>query len=314
MPVSALTRSRLGLDDLDDIVEVLTASDLSVVGFPDFTRDDIVADLTQDGLEAYGCRDGTGRLVAYAWVARTGDSNKVELDLYVHPDHDPDLGHEVLALLEQRARALVAEPGHGEPWLDIGVYRQDHRSQEWVRRAGFESRTTFTRMRIDLGTEDARAATPGDPSVVVRRVQDEADLRAAHAIEEQSFLEHYGHVPRTYESWLERLTAQGPDASQVWLADLDGRPVGVMVTNRQFEESDDAAYVRTLGVLPAGRGRGVAKAMLRDAFRRAWAAGRVAVLLHVDVANVTGALRLYESVGMRPVLVIDAWAKGESSG
>ena len=37
-------------------------------------------------------------------------------------------------------------------------------------------------------------------------------------------------------------------------------------------------------------------------------AGRVAVLLHVDVANVTGALRLYESVGMRTVLEIDAWA------
>jgi hypothetical protein len=35
------------------------------------------------------------------------------------------------------------------------------------------------------------------------------------------------------------------------------------------------------------------------------------VLLHVDVANVTGALRVYESVGMRAVLEIDAWAKGE---
>ena len=35
------------------------------------------------------------------------------------------------------------------------------------------------------------------------------------------------------------------------------------------------------------------------------------MLLHVDVANVTGALRVYESVGMRAVLEIDAWAKGE---
>jgi hypothetical protein len=29
------------------------------------------------------------------------------------------------------------------------------------------------------------------------------------------------------------------------------------------------------------------------------------------VSNVTGALHLYESVGMRPVLEIDAWVKGE---
>ena len=33
----------------------------------------------------------------------------------------------------------------------------------------------------------------------------------------------------------------------------------------------------------------------------------------VDVANVTGALSLYESVGMRSVLEIDAYAKGTSS-
>ncbi len=38
------------------------------------------------------------------------------------------------------------------------------------------------------------------------------------------------------------------------------------------------------------------------------------MLLHVDVANVTGALRLYESVGMRAVLEIDAWGKGERLG
>jgi ribosomal protein S18 acetylase RimI-like enzyme len=49
--------------------------------------------------------------------------------------------------------------------------------------------------------------------------------------------------------------------------------------------------------------------MLRDCFAAARRAGRKAVLLHVDVANVTGALRLYESVGMRAFLTIDAWTK-----
>jgi hypothetical protein len=55
--------------------------------------------------------------------------------------------------------------------------------------------------------------------------------------------------------------------------------------------------------------RGVAKALLRQYFSDQQAAGRAGVLLHVDVANVTNALGLYESVGMRPVLEIDAWAK-----
>ena len=49
--------------------------------------------------------------------------------------------------------------------------------------------------------------------------------------------------------------------------------------------------------------------MLRQYFSTQYAEGRTGVLLHVDVANVTNALALYESVGMHPVLEIDAWAK-----
>jgi hypothetical protein len=37
--------------------------------------------------------------------------------------------------------------------------------------------------------------------------------------------------------------------------------------------------------------------------------GRTAALLHVDSANATGATALYESVGMRPVMVIDVWRR-----
>lgn len=86
-----------------------------------------------------------------------------------------------------------------------------------------------------------------------------------------------------------------------------------MVTSRQFESDENADHISILGVLASGRGRGVARAMLRHCFAAAQTGGRTAVLLHVDVANVTGALRLYESAGMRVVLEIDAWAKGELS-
>ena len=82
-----------------------------------------------------------------------------------------------------------------------------------------------------------------------------------------------------------------------------------IVGTEHFVEDDNAGYVRSLGVLPAGRGRGVAKQLLHTYFAASQAAGRDAVLLHVDVANVTNALVLYESVGMRSVLQIDAWAK-----
>ena len=309
MPVTDQLSSRaLGSNDLADVVALLLASDLAVVGFKDFTDDEIATELARDGIEHRGWYAGQGALVGYAWVQRMEASEKVEIDVYVHPDHDGDLGHVIVEWLVERGRELAAQAGHPEVLLDLGVYRQDARTRAWLESAGFELGTTFTRMRIDFA--GAIAAPLLDGGLSVRSASDtEADRRVAHRIADRSFADHYGHVDSSYETFLRRLTERGDGWTSVVLAELDGEPVGVLVATRQFEDDENAGYVRTLGVLPAGRGRGVAKALLRTYFTACQRAGRSGVMLHVDVANVTNALRLYESVGMRPVLEIDAFAK-----
>jgi ribosomal protein S18 acetylase RimI-like enzyme len=62
-------------------------------------------------------------------------------------------------------------------------------------------------------------------------------------------------------------------------------------------------------VLKEARGRGAAKALLAEYFADTRRRGRTAAILHVDGANATGAVRLYESVGMRPTLHIDIWRR-----
>ena len=303
-----LTSRPLGIDDLPDVLAVVLASDLAVVGFKDFTDDEIATDLAREGIEHRGWYAGHGGLVGYGWVQRIENSDSVEIDVYVHPDHDSNLGHVIVEWLVDRGRALAADAGHPEVLFDLGVYRQDARTRSWLESAGFAVGTTFTRMRIDLDgpvrppvLAGGLAAHPASDS--------EADRRVAHRIADTSFADHYGHVDSSYEMFLRRLTERGDGWTSVWLAELDGEPVGVLVATRQFEDDENAGYVRTLGVLPAGRGRGVGKALLGTYFTVCQEAGRAAVMLHVDVANVTGALRLYESVGMRPVLEIDAFTK-----
>jgi ribosomal protein S18 acetylase RimI-like enzyme len=313
MPTTTATHRRVGPEDLDDVCDVIAACDLATVGFLDFTRDEIAVDLAKETIESTGRYDGQGALVGYGWLQRTERTNQVEIDVYLRPSADQALGPAMVAALEGRAAAVVAGDGHAAPWVGANVYRQDEATQEWLRGAGFRRQTTFTRMRIDLDPGDPPAPARA-PGVTIRQVTGEADLRVAHEIEEAAFLEHYGNVPISFDSWRQRLTDRGPDFRRVYLADLDGAPAGLLVATRQFEEDEDAGYVRTLGVLPAGRGRGVGTSMLRDYFARARDEGRRAVLLHVDVANATGALRVYESVGMRAVLEIDAWAKGERAG
>ena len=300
-------RRTLTSDDLDDVTALLAASDMHVLGHTDFTAGEVEADLLRTDSEAYGWYAG-GTLVGYGWVARADDTWRVQLDAYVLPTHDPRLGLEMLTFLEERGVALVVAAGHDEVVFDIGVYRQDERTRGWMAERGFHTPTSFVRMRIDFDGP----LEPAEPraGIDLRRSDgSEQDLRLAHRLVEDTFVEHYGHVEATYEKWHERFTERGPGWAEVWLAEVDGEPAGVLVGTPQFEEDENAGYVRTLGTLASVRGRGVGKALLRAYFDAAQQAGRVAVLLHVDVSNVTGALRVYESVGMRPVLTIDAWTK-----
>jgi mycothiol synthase len=297
----------VSLEDLVTVGALLRASDEAVLGRSDYTLAEVEHDLRDASKEQHGWYDGAGALVAYGWVSRAGDSPKVVIDLYVHPSTDVALGVELLAALEDRGRELAADAGHDHAIFDSGSYRDDERTRHWLRARGFEVGTTFTRMRIDLDNPVDVAPTSG--LTVRRSAAGEADLRRAHAIDEESFTEHYGEVARDFETFRKEFAEHGDGWSTLWLAELDGTPVGLLIATRQFEEEDDAGYVRRLGVTPAARGRGAAKALLRHYFSAAAVQGRVAVLLHVDVANVTNALGVYESVGMRSVLEIDAWAK-----
>jgi ribosomal protein S18 acetylase RimI-like enzyme len=60
-------------------------------------------------------------------------------------------------------------------------------------------------------------------------------------------------------------------------------------------------WVESLAVRRAWRRRGLGRALLLHAFRAFHGRGSTAAGLSVDAENPTGALRLYESVGMRAV-------------
>ena len=66
-------------------------------------------------------------------------------------------------------------------------------------------------------------------------------------------------------------------------------------------------HVPYVGTLPAHRGRGLATGLLGEVMRRASAAGYVTASLHVDAANPTGALGIYERAGFRQVYRQDTY-------
>ena len=308
--LEALVPVRLGPDDLAELFDFLVLCDTVVIGQADISEEEVAADLRNPAVESYGWRDASGRLVAHGYVERVADSEKVVVDVYVHPDHpDQDLGVEVFRHLEERGRAAAVAAGAGGVTYDMGAWRQDRQTREWLRRSGYESPTSYVRMRVDL-PPDRPVEQPAVPGVRVRRTDlGDDDLTAAHRVDAEAFVEHFGYVPVDLEHYRHRLTEHGPEFTQLWLAEVDGEVAGLLIGSKRFEQEHDAGYVDSLATLPSARGRGAGKALLRAYFAAEQAAGRSAVLLHVDVANVTGALAIYESVGMRPIETIDAWIK-----
>jgi ribosomal protein S18 acetylase RimI-like enzyme len=67
------------------------------------------------------------------------------------------------------------------------------------------------------------------------------------------------------------------------------------------EGDDMVGYVQSLGVRKPWRGRGIARNLLLHAFGEFRRRGKRGAALDADAHSLTGATRLYESVGMREV-------------
>jgi mycothiol synthase len=295
------------LDDAERILELVSAYNTRLVGFGDYTLDDINDELTEPGYDP--ATDGwlvfdADRLVGYGWSYHEPASDVVDIDVIAD---DPRVSRWLLEQTLDRARAMGRAQGLTEVKVDKAIYRTDEAMRDLVTAYGLVAGTTFHRMRIEHTGPVPMPSAP--PDVLVHEgAYDEATRRAAHQVIMASFDGHYGHVFTPYEDWLAAHEARSTfDWSQLVVLELDGQPVAASDSNDQFVADEDCGYVAQLGVVREARGRGLAKYLLRRAFAVNAANGRSGTILHVDTNNTTPALGLYESVGMKPYLIIDAY-------
>lgn len=173
-----------------------------------------------------------------------------------------------------------------------------------VSRGYVQVRSSWTMGRGLASAEDAGAAPAG---VIIRAFETGRDERALHEVNEASFADHWGFRSIPYETFAaEMYGAEDWDPSLAHLAEVDGEVVGHSVALSFAGEG----YVAVLGVVPARRGRGIAKALLRRSFAELAKRGHREVRLGVDAQNPTGAVALYESVGMTPYRAYDTFDLG----
>jgi mycothiol synthase len=293
--------------DAEEILILITRCNTEVLGFGDCTLEEVRAHLTQPGFDlttdSWLVHGPGGWLTGFGWTFGKGTGEEVDVDVV---SRDDAVIHWLFDQVLARAAEFARAGGHARCIADKDVYRDDTLMRTATATAGFRPSTVIHRMRVDHDSPPEPVAPPG---VTLRSGPgDEEFLRTAHAVLNESFAEHYGWFAKSFEDWRRTLEQDSTfDWPMLTVAELDGVPAGILVATDQFVPDEKCGYVADLGVLPAARGRGIAKYLLRTAFRRDFAAGHTGTILHVDTNNTTPALGVYESVGMRPVLVIDVW-------
>jgi len=124
----------------------------------------------------------------------------------------------------------------------------------------------------------------------------ERDAHAVHDAMVESFRDHWGSLPSTFEEWEQRHIKRKDFDPTQWFVIWDGDEVAGALIGEH--DSPTAGWVGTLGVRRPWRGRGVGMALLRLSFAAFARAGKTSVGLGVDAESPTGAVRLYERAGM----------------
>ena len=216
----------------------------------------------------------------------------------------------LLSWLEQRAGA-IAEDSRPDAVLTLTHWARDADAAPVLQSAGFQPVRHFLQMRIDLST-GALPPTSWPDGLELRCFapgRDEAELFAAFR---DAFAKDSGDAEVDEAEWWNEnrdATNAGFDPT-LWFVASDGPTIaGFSICREREEDAENVGWVSLLGVRPRSRGRGLGEALLLHSLAALGARGLRRAALNVDVDNTTGALRLYEKVGMNPVPAFTVWSK-----
>lgn len=215
----------------------------------------------------------------------------------------------VCTLATEAARALLAA---AQDHVESGAARVFVQGADETLNTVLESdgwrlvRHSF-RMLIGLDGELSDPAWP--EGIAVRRFRP-GEERLVYEAVNAAFAEEWYFDPFPFEDWCSlNLDRPSHDPSLWWLAEDGDELAGFTLNGWSFSGDPHYGWVESLGVLPAHRRLGLGEALLRHSFLdfRERAATRVG--LGVDAENETGAVRLYERVGMHVQRRSTTWEK-----
>ena len=237
--------------------------------------------------------------VAFAGVFREDDAGVEPFTSWVtFPPAGRDGG--ALPFLVDRVIARARKRGAGS--LYHLVYRNDDAHRAVALERGFRRVRSSWTMHREIGPAGTIEGSPD--GIRFTTLAEHPDERSLYRADQEAFADHFGFAPEAFDVWRERRFDADDDDRSRWLLALDRDEIVAFL--RQVT-GGEVAQVAALGTRNPWRGRGIASALLRRAFAEMASAGHREVTLWVDAENETGAVGLYERVGMRSIVVDDTY-------
>ncbi len=251
--------------------------------------------------------DVAGSIVGYArcsWYREIRGDRIYEAICFLDPDwRRRGLGRAMLAAIEGRIREIAAgHPSDGGRLLQAEANDVATGREALLRSAGFSPvRHSFTMIRPTL---DDQPNAPLPEGLEIREVRPE-HMRAIWEADQEAFRDHWGSGQGTEVDYQLFLTDPTQGDTTLWRVAWDGDQVAGQV--RSFINAEEnhrfgrrRGWVENISIRRPWRHRGLARALMAASFPLLRARGMTEGALTVDTENLSGALRVYESVGFRP--------------
>jgi mycothiol synthase len=284
------------VDEAPAIKALLEEHALASFGEPELSEEEVRSWFGQKNLE-FRVVERDGDLVGYLDI-QLQESGRFPADVRT-------LDAEAAALLLAEAEQIGRH--RGASVVRSFVQGDDPVLRPVLEEAGWQPIRYSFQMQIDL---DGELPAPEWPDGLSPRNLQPGEEERVYEAHMDAFADHWEHHRYTFEDWRNfNVGRHSFDPSLWWLVDEGDELAAISLNAWHFSGDPQFGWVHVLGVRPQWRKRGVGTALLHHSFRDFKERGATRVGLGVDGENTTGAVRLYERVGMHVVRRNDTYER-----
>lgn len=248
-----------------------------------------------------------GQIVAYNrtfWEVQEDGTRIYAVFGYLLPEwRRKRIGTAMLLHGERRLREIASDHPHDGPrFFESFLADTEQGTIALLDHAGYKPVRYGFNMVRDLSEPFPEMPMPA--GLEVRPVKEE-HLRAIWEADVESFRDHWGFVPPTekrYQNWINQPDFDPSLFKVAWDGDqIAGAVQNFVNAEENAEYNRKRGYTEGIFTRRAWRKRGLAKSLIVQSMIMFKEMGMTETALSVDSENLSGALRVYESVGYRQV-------------